>query len=353
MAFSTIYGYDSFKAGTSIADLTLGHRWNTILTSSQFTLQSVKGRFGGQSLQWVSTTSTGNLNKVLAAAHATLVLNFPLRVDSMISGTLRSLVQFLDGSTVQISLKLNADGTFSILRGGSAGTVLATSSFAINTSIYYVMELKVTFAAGTGGTIELRCIGPGSNGANSAIIGPTGSLNTSASGNAQATGYRIGDDIGSGGAITVQYEHIACIDDFVGDKRFYSRLPNADSSVIWTPNASTNISRVQEAQEDGDTTYNSSSTPGQIDLFAWPATITGLQGVLAVITSIWARKDDAGTRQVRTTIKQGGTVANGATVNLATTYVEQADIAYVDPVSGIAFVKSDVDSLLAGYEEVA
>ncbi len=353
---SVIYGYDSFKSGTTIADI-LSARWTS--TGSQFSsmsFNSTAGRFGGQSLRFVLSGFGGwaNYRKSGLSNNATMCLHFPFTTSAITNNQRYMLANFFDGTTEQLSLCVNTSGTLSVVRGDATGTVLATSAFVLSPSTYYVVEFKATFATGTGGSIEVRIN-------QTAIIGPTSSLNTSASTNAYANGYGVGHSSAhtlnnpatSAGNINIDYEHVVCLDDFVGDKRFYVDLPNGASSTAWTPNASTNLSRIQEAQQDGDSTYNSSSNPGDIDYFSYAAMAAGVTGIVAVITSIWARKDDAGTRSVRNKIKQSSTAANGATINVSSSYQELIDTFYTDPVSGIAFVKSDVDSLVTGYEEVA
>src|SRR5208337_4812890 len=163
--------------------------------------------------------------------------------------------------------------------------------------------------------------------ASGVIIASTGSLNTAPSGNAFANAVYCGQATTTSGGTNFasqvnDYEHFAIADDFVGDKRFYTDLPIGAVSTAWTPNASTNLSRINESQQNGDTSYNSSSTPGQEDLFSYAASISGLTGIVAVMLSIWQRKDDAGTRQTKQRVKSSSTYGDGATVNLSSTYAE-------------------------------
>jgi hypothetical protein len=338
MSASVIYGYDSFKSGTSLTDCQLG-RWSGNNGGiSPLSLNATNGRFGGQCLRIVNGFGPAYLFRTLSAL-PTMTLHIPVRVNTLPSGAI-GIFGFRDGATQQVTLRLNADGTLSLCRGGSGGTVLATSTYTLNAA-YRVLELKVVFST-TVGTYELR--------ADSVpIIGPTTSANTSASTAAQATQYWLGID-GTVSTLQVDVEHVICLDDFIGDKRFYARAPSSNLAAVWTPNASTNLSRVQEAQEDGDTSTISSSNPGDQDWYGYPALPAGVRNIFAVIHSAWWKKSDAGARQTRMNWKQGSTLANGAIVNPSTTYSEQLDISYVDPVSGIAFLKSDVDSLANGPE---
>jgi hypothetical protein len=316
-------------------------------------LSAAAGRFGGAALRINQTgTSTGlNIRKTGLANFATGSLHWPMTL-SQYPAVRLELASFWDGATQQVSFCLNAAGTISIMRGGAGGTVLATSTFVPSLNVYYLYELKVTFATGTGGTIELRCYGPGAP-SNGIIIASTGSLNTSASGNAFSNGFQAGGSSTTNTGQTTDYEHMILIDDFIGDKRYYTNLPSAAVATQWTPNASTNLSRINEAQEDGDTTYNSDSTAGHEDSYSYAATIAGLTGIVTVILSIWWRKDDAGARQTKQRAKSSGIYADGATVNLSTTYAETLDAFPNDPNTSAAWTKTGVDAMNGAYNLVA
>jgi hypothetical protein len=345
---------DSFKSGTSVSDLFLG-RWATDGRSGtgSIAIGASTGRFSGQGL----TITFGNANTYILATskfanQATACLNVAVKITSL-PATATGICNFFDVGTAQLSLVLNAAGTISVYRGAENGTVLATSTFVVTTAVWYLFEIKATFATGTGGTIEVRCYGPGAP-SSGVIIGPTSSLNTSNSGNAYCNGYAIGrvPNINSGAGVYV-YEHIAALDDFVGDKRFYTAAPNGTTSTQWTPNASTNLSRINEAAEDGDTTYNSDSNPGDTDLFTFAATPSNITGIIGLIISAWWRKDDAGTRQIKQRVQSNSVNQDGATVNVSTTYAEQLDISGTDPNTSAAWAKAGVDAMSQGYVLVA
>lgn len=345
MSASVIYGYDSFKSGTSLTNLT-NARWSVRNDSTpKFSLNATGGRFGGQSLQYNGTNNYNAWIQKAIANQATLYLHFPLWVDAIVSSYDQFIAGFLDGATLQVSLALTPGGVFRLYR--STGTVLATASVGPGIGTYHVMELKVTFS-GSVGVYELRMDGV-------SIIGPTSSANTSGSGNAYANAYFLGPITGNNPQGTWQYEHIICADDYfnIYDKRFFTRLPNSASSTQWTPNASTNLSQIQEAQQDADTSYNSDSTVGHVDLFGLPATPSGLQNIFAIMTSAWARKDDAGVRSICNQVSSGGTGLDGTTDVLGTDYREFIDILYNDPHTSAAWTKSSADAMLQGYKLVA
>lgn len=351
MSASALYGFDSFKSGTSIPDLTLG-RWNSFYDPySHISLQTGKGRFGGQSLQMAGFIGNAQNGFTKIIGNQTqLAIHMPFRYDGGLTSNV-ALCWFADSGTEQIAVRHNvSNGLIEVVRGSSgSGTVLGSGT-AILQGCYYVLELFIVFSA-TVGVVKMNLNGV-------SIVNLTGQ-NTSASGNAQANKYSIGQDGGSGASIyggTYQFEHIICTDDLFAtwEKRIYQSLPTSDSSVSWTKSAgATNYGNVNEAQENGDTTYNVSSAPGQVDLFGFPATPSNLNTVFAVIAESWARKDDAGVRQISNHISSSGVTADGATDTLGSSYGEYLDYFYVDPNTSAAWTKAAVDAMLSGYKEIA
>jgi hypothetical protein len=358
MSATQIYGVpDSFKSGTSIADLLLG-RWTSTAGSFAFSLSAGNGRFGGQSLRVSFNAPSGSYyyRKAGIGNQTTLCAHFPFKLSALPGSMALGLMSFMDGTTEQVTLGVNSSGAFVVVKGavvGSGANILGTSANVISLNTRYVVELKVTFGTGTGGTIELHVRGPNFPSTGIAIAS-TGSLNTAPSGIAQCNAYALGafNAAATFNPSTLDYEHFMVLDDFLGDKQISFYPPTGNPTAVWTPDSSTNLSRVQEAQENGDASYISSGNSGDIDYYSYAALPAGTQGIFAVTRSMWNRNDAAGVSQARTKIKQGSTIANGATVNPALTYSEQIDIAYVDPVSTIAFVASDVNSLLDGVERV-
>jgi hypothetical protein len=332
MSATTIYGHDSFKSGTSFTDLYSGAspRWSSQNWSSggggtAQGLDATHGRFGGYCFRTYNTGNSAYLRKSSIGNQTTLCLNLPVNLidDWANTGATSPVACFMDGGTVQCCVAVDqSSGEIKVYRGDINGTLLATSSYTVTYGTYFVLEFKVTFST-TVGSIEVRANG-------TSIIGPTGSLNTAASGNAYANGYQLGGSSASQNPDeTIYYEHCICCDDFMGDMKFYCQTPNADSAVQWTPLTGTNVSQIDEAEQDGDTSYNSDGTAGDIDLFSFAATPTGMIGIFAVIASIWV--EPGSTHTCATVVSSSGTIADGATGSNGTSYVEQIDKFYNDP----------------------
>jgi hypothetical protein len=153
------------------------------------------------------------------------------------------------------------------------------------------------------------------------------------------------------------------VDDFymtsvaskLGECRVETVRPSADTAQKdWTPNSGTaNFSRVNESTVDGDTSYISSATPGQVDLYDFPDLSSAPSTIHAVQTTVIARKDDATARTIRSKVKSGATTGNGATTALGTSYTPIRDIFVNDPNTSAAWTGANFNAAQAGVEEVA
>lgn len=136
-----------------------------------------------------------------------------------------------------------------------------------------------------------------------------------------------------------------------------------DNHVTWmcVAKPAANWNAVTEAPPDGDSSYNSSSTVGNVDRFsgtAAPATMTGIIGIAPIICS---RKDDAGTRSMQLTIKSGSTAADSGVDQVqGSTYAYYGmgangvpALFTIDPSTGVAWVVGGVNAVKFGYKVTA
>lgn len=219
----------------------------------------------------------------------------------------------------------------------------------LSTSTFYYIELKAKIDNSTGsytlkidGSTELTASG----------------IDTQASGNASADRLRIAvgnnsfnsnwddlyllDDSGS-----------APLNDFLGDVRCTSLLPNgAGNYTQWTPSTGSNFQVVDETAPNDDTDYNSDSTVGHKDTYTFQD-LTGTGTVYAVQSHLWARKDDAGTRQIAPLLRSGGSDNTGTTVSLSTSYAYYNQIYETNPITAAVWTVSDVNGLEAGAVVIA
>ena len=93
-------------------------------------------------------------------------------------------------------------------------------------------------------------------------------------------------------------------------------------------------------------------TVGDRDLYTAGALATSAGTVYAVQTNLYARKDDAGTRQVCKTIRQGGTNYDGSAKTLGSSYQVYSELDNLDP-TGADWTIANVNGDQYGIKVVA
>lgn len=139
----------------------------------------------------------------------------------------------------------------------------------------------------------------------------------------------------------------------IGDKRIFTARPDAiGSSSDFTPNGdSSNELTVDDPSGfDGDTTYNSSGTVGDRDLFTVGALPSNVLNITAVQVFSIARKDDVDARSASNVLKSGTTVDVNTAVALADNYDAYTSVYTQNPDTNAAFTKTEVDNIEIGYE---
>jgi hypothetical protein len=140
---------------------------------------------------------------------------------------------------------------------------------------------------------------------------------------------------------------------FLGPSRIVTPVPTgAGSHTQWTPTgAASNFQCVNEAPPDGDTTYVADSTPGDLDSYVFGQADGGAT-IFAVQTNLYARKDDANTRQIATLVRQGGVDFVGTTFTEAASYSDFTQIYNQDP-TGTNWTPAVFNADEFGVKEIA
>lgn len=140
------------------------------------------------------------------------------------------------------------------------------------------------------------------------------------------------------------------LNGFIGPVNVYTLFPNgAGSSTQYTPLSGANYTQVEETAMDSDTTYNSSDTIGNKDLFTIQPLPTGSTPIAAQVTGAY-RQDSGGTRAVASHLKSGTTDVAGTNTTLQTTYTYQHDVYPQDPNAGPgAWTVTTINNAQIGY----
>lgn len=299
------------------------------------------GRFGGQRIRHQGSSNNhalpGTYNSAIAGV-AIFNNGFAVNV---------TLLSLRNGSTDVARLQPVTVGSNTVWRIlNSSGTTLATGTTPIIASQWYYVELKAVANVSTG-SVELRL-----NGASTAECSAT-SVNT---GGSDINNLFIGATSGS-----AYFDDIYVVDTgtgssptntFLGDVRIETLYPTSNgASTAWT-GVYTDVD--DPASVDDDTTYISSSTPGDRETYGLTDLTVTAGTVFAVQENLIARKDDAGVRTIAPVLRTGGVDYDGTTTAaLTSTYAGYQQLyERLDP-SGAGWTVSSVNSLEAGVKEVA
>ena len=158
---------------------------------------------------------------------------------------------------------------------------------------------------------------------------------------------------GGGNTATQDVDDVVVRDDgWTGDKQvgcFF--VTNTGNSTDWTPNNGTNPAAIDETAPDCDTTYNSSSTPGDKDTLQHQACSAHAE-IDAVIPLLFVQKTDAGAAKIAPVIRHGGTDYTGADATpSASSYEYHAPEVFTEnPGTSAAWTPSDFNAAEFGYE---
>lgn len=330
---------DSCDAYASSADLgTSG--W----TATSVGISAGTGRFSTREL---NCTANPAISRAVTSA-ATGIVGFVMR-----SGTVTQTAALWtgrEGATNHIDIRLTAGSLLTVTRNG---TLLGTGTTVLFPDTHYTVQISYTINDATGAVlVKLNNVNE---------INVSG-VDTRNGGTGVVDNYMWGR-AGSGGNLFLSEIYInttagsAPNNGIWGDYRIEARRGSAaGNSAQFTPLASTNVSQIDDpGGNDGDTTYNASSTPGHIDLFQFGAVTPTGGTVPAIMHRIVARKDDAGTRTMRPKQRQSATNYNGTTVAMTTAYAHYTEVVETNPATAAAYTVAEMRATSPefGYEEVA
>ncbi len=141
--------------------------------------------------------------------------------------------------------------------------------------------------------------------------------------------------------------------DFLGQRRVRTLLPNADLQSEWTPNpAGSNAARVGDTTPDDDSGYVSAAAAGPVDRYGLEDLPASVATVSAVRVSYRVRKQDAVPAETRCFIRSGASTAQGPNDAPDVTYRYFSALFPTDPATGAAWTPAAVNALSAGVERI-
>lgn len=323
-----------FTDGAEIGDLLF---WNTLVGAPE--VYTVEKRSGVYSYR--IPTSASSLTKGIAP-----LSEFYVRTGIMFTNGIGSakITGWTTSGSEYGSLRMNS-GSSKIEAVTSTGTVVATGSIPLQNDIWYCIEAHVKIADSLG-DIEVKVDGV-------LDIDFSGDTKPSTQTTIDAIWY-----IAGGGAAPLLLDDLALNDttgvvdnSWCGDGHVLLLKPNAAGDVTQlTPSAGANYECVDDIPTDGDTSYVSSPTTDQYDLYNLEAfTPTGV-----AISRVWAearaRKSQADTRMLKFILKTHAVEYDGSSdLNLLTTHTQvRGTEQLVNPNTSAAWIISELDDLQVG-----
>jgi hypothetical protein len=341
-------GFDYYQGGISSLVFTgdMGKRWTTVGgTSGSITIGPAYSRMpSGQGALFTGASSCYVL-KSFGSNYTAGCLGFAINFVS--SNVSRVLATITDSNSEQISIRTNASGVLVVNRGS---TLLATGTTVISQGVWYYIELKFSIHP-SAGTVLMQL-----NGATETLTYVTGTSttqNTRSTANTQWNGFQMNDNNWN-----FWLDDLYLLDTstgtnttFLGPIRVAVLYPSAPGNYAqWTSNGGSNMGCVSEPYEDGDGSFNQSSTANQIDSYVMDDLPIGSGTVYAVQHVMVVRQDSGGPRTVAPLLRISSTDYAGTSQSLSTSYQFNTQIYDQSPATSSAWSVSEVAGLESGYK---
>jgi hypothetical protein len=335
MTLQLLDGFDHLTAAGMTAK-----GWSFNSGSNTFSETVVAGRLSGNAYQMthIGNAGDGTKTKNLPSTLTSLVCGCAIQLNKLPVAGNNEHLTLQAGGTKVLRVQFTTTGALRFLNSG--GTVLATSSLTISPNVWNYIEVKITIN-GASSTLQTQANGGPDVGSTTVNLGSSGITNVMLGqlsiGPADVSNAVLWDDL----YITNQS---APNGDFLSDCHVTTLYPTADGHYAqWTPNSGSNqFSRVNEHPPDGDTSYVSDNAIGDKDTFA-VTTIAG-GSIRGVQTNLYARKEDAGFRQVAPIIRVASTDYQGTSETLTTSYVDGTQLYDQNPGTSTTWTVSDINA---------
>lgn len=334
--------YEDFALTTTLNDLFGG---------SGFSVVAAVGRFGSAALR---TSQNGARSFTFSGNLTTVIINQALNMSSVVAGAADTIGWALyDGATSQVGMSINALGQIRIGRGATAagiGTVLGTSAQALLTGQQYHIETKIT-VDDSAGVVEVWVNGV-------RWLNLT-SVDTKATANAYATNIQWYNGNNAAGGGVLDWSQIAIMNttgsfmnDLIGDIRFQTQAPNADSATeqMSRSTGSDSFALVDETPGNDDTDYIFDSVSGNKTRFTFPSLTVTPTTVHCVIERVKAKKTDAGAKTFNHNMLSNATEDNGANQSPGTGYLYFGNVWYQNPDGTVAWTETTVNAAEIGVK---
>jgi len=282
-------------------------------------IQDLTSPGGGNVLNWPqSGGTTAMLSHQLPSTYATMIGGVWIMITQLSQTGAPGVLGFGDAGATQIQCcwGYDARGRIIVMRGGTGGTVLATSTNTLQPNVWYHVEFKATIH-NTAGVIEVRV-----NGSSTGWVPSTGSLNTRNGSN------NFGSSLTFHTQTNTQTHRIkspyvldtsgTIANDFVGPCRIALCRPGANGTNSgFVGVGGSTYGAIDEQYFDNDYTYAMATAQNTVDTYstddipsAINATVLGAQYVIA------CRQEPGATRSIAGVSRVGNTDYVGTTMTV-------------------------------------
>lgn len=274
------------------------------------------------------------------------VMGERINFESTASG-LYGVISFYEATftNVHFSIQRDSNGTINLRRGNGSGTVLGSSAAsAVPADTWGFLEVKWS-AVGSSVDMSVRWNGV-------AIITVT-SVNNQGSTGTSVGGIAWGGWSNSQDVYLLDLTGSAPLNDFLysatKDVRVYGKFPNSTDATQWTPNTSTNLSRISAIVNTAN--YNSTTVNSNQDTFGTAGSLASYDVLAACVRVIFSQSVTSGAT-VKTVLKSGATTGLGASftpVNSGTPTMS-TDYYLTDPNTSVAWTLANFNGATFGYK---
>lgn len=301
----------------------------------------------GFCLQIDSTSVGGEIRRAWGVENAKISHGFAMKIRQLGSGNQAILRYLNNAGNSQFVLGLSELGMPYVT--GEGGTILAYAPVILNINVRYFWEVYADLDAGTF-VLKIQGI---------ERINLAGVDIRDSTGNVSACEWpAIGTFSGGDGAVTkcsfddqiLIYDEIYPIGEI---EVFTSNVASDTADSDWVPlSGSDNYAMVDEARVDGDTTYNTSNTPGDLDLFDFPDLAFVPDYVVCFSVVNCAKKEASSTRTIKGAAKVNGTIYYGADYNLSNDWTYDYYHSLKSPDTLLEWTFAEINGTQTGYELV-
>lgn len=345
MALLFVDGFDHY------ASADLAKKWNSYNSSTVGIEAAGRNSTNGLAIYHNAASGTFGIIKSFPSNSNQFIFGVAVAPNLDPNRGTRCMLHLNDASVTHLSVWITAAGRIDVYRGFGS-TLLGSASVYLADDVYSYVEIKAAIHDTTG-AVTVRVNGQ------SALT-----LTNIDTRNGGTTNWEL-VSLGANGAVAGSdrafvFDDLYIADssgsvnnDFLGPRRVITIFPTgAGASTDFTPSTGSNWQNVDDTSLDSDTTYNSESTPGDHDTYAFGN--VGVTGSVAGIQhNLMVRSDGSGSETVRPKTRIGGVDYNGTTQALTTAYTDVREVVELSPATTSAWTTTEIDGAEFGIELVS